>query len=153
MVKCAHSSTFHSILIKFFISFTVLAIRFSTNCQMEGNMPTDIDMTFPFDIRLVCLQNAIFVKIGWKIKRRIISCDSIFSYFENISELLHTFVIGKIIKTCGSDEFFCRQEGLSWLWSYGSWIYNYLCNQCQPSLKLWVPTSFMAKCTRYNIMW
>ena len=21
-------------------------------------------------------------------------------------------------------------EGLSWPWSYGSWIYNYLCNQC-----------------------
>jgi len=20
--------------------------------------------------------------------------------------------------------------GSSWLWSYGSWIYNYLCNQC-----------------------
>jgi len=24
-------------------------------------------------------------------------------------------------------------EGPSWLWSYGSWIYNYLCNHC-PSL-------------------
>jgi len=21
-------------------------------------------------------------------------------------------------------------EWLSWSWSYGSWIYNYLCNQC-----------------------
>jgi len=20
--------------------------------------------------------------------------------------------------------------GLSWLWSYGSWIYNYWCNEC-----------------------
>jgi len=20
--------------------------------------------------------------------------------------------------------------GLSWSWSYGSWIYNYICNQC-----------------------
>ena len=29
-------------------------------------------------------------------------------------------------------------------WSYGSWIYNYLCNQCLSPLKLWV---------RYNIMW
>jgi len=26
--------------------------------------------------------------------------------------------------------------GLSWLWSYGSWIYNYLCKQCLSSLKL-----------------
>ena len=32
------------------------------------------------------------------------------------------------------------------MWSYGSWIYNYLCN-------LWVQTLFMAKCTWYNIMW
>jgi len=21
-------------------------------------------------------------------------------------------------------------EGTSWSWSYGNWIYNYLCNQC-----------------------
>ena len=25
-----------------------------------------------------------------------------------------------------------------WLWSYGSWIYNYLCYQCLSPLKLWV---------------
>jgi len=43
--------------------------------------------------------------------------------------------------------------GLSWSWSYGSWIYNYLCNQCLSSLKLWVRTLFMGRCTRYNIMW
>jgi len=24
---------------------------------------------------------------------------------------------------------FCS-KGPSWPWSYGSWIYNYLCNQC-----------------------
>ena len=35
-------------------------------------------------------------------------------------------------------------------WSYGSWIYNYLCNQCLSTFKLWVPSSFMARCTRYN---
>jgi hypothetical protein len=27
-------------------------------------------------------------------------------------------------------------------WSYGSWIYNYLCNQCLSPLTLWVRTSF-----------
>jgi hypothetical protein len=31
--------------------------------------------------------------------------------------------------------------------SYGSWIYNYLCNQCLSPLKLWVKTPFMAKYT------
>jgi hypothetical protein len=29
-------------------------------------------------------------------------------------------------------------RGQSWSWSYGSWIYNYLCNQWQSPLKLWV---------------
>ena len=33
----------------------------------------------------------------------------------------------------------------SWSWSYGSWLYNDLCNQCQSLL-------YMVKCTRYNIM-
>ena len=26
----------------------------------------------------------------------------------------------------------------SWSWSYGSWIYSYLCNQCLSPLMLWV---------------
>jgi hypothetical protein len=30
--------------------------------------------------------------------------------------------------------------GQSWSWSYGSWIYNYLCNQYLSLLMLWVPT-------------
>jgi hypothetical protein len=38
----------------------------------------------------------------------------------------------------------------SWSWSYGSWIYNYMCYLCLSLLKLWVQTS---RCTRYNIMW
>jgi len=29
-------------------------------------------------------------------------------------------------------------EQLLFSWSYGSWIYNYLCNQCLSPLKLWV---------------
>jgi hypothetical protein len=28
-----------------------------------------------------------------------------------------------------------------WLWLYGSWIYNYLCNQCLSPLKLWIRIS------------
>jgi len=34
-------------------------------------------------------------------------------------------------------------------WSYGSWIYNYLCNQCLSPLMLWVRTPFMVRCTLY----
>ena len=33
-------------------------------------------------------------------------------------------------------------------WSYGRWIYNYPCNHCLSPLKLWVWTTFMARCTR-----
>ena len=32
-------------------------------------------------------------------------------------------------------------KGSSWSWSYGSWIYNYLCNQCLSplTLSIWIP--------------
>jgi hypothetical protein len=38
----------------------------------------------------------------------------------------------------------------SWSWSYGSWIYSFLCNQCLSSLKLLVRIPRMTKCTGYN---
>jgi hypothetical protein len=41
--------------------------------------------------------------------------------------------------------------GSSWSWAYGSWIYNYLCNQCLSPLKWWVRTPFIARCTQYKI--
>ena len=31
--------------------------------------------------------------------------------------------------------------GPSWSWSYGSWIYHYLCNQCLSPLALWARIS------------
>jgi hypothetical protein len=42
---------------------------------------------------------------------------------------------------------FNNSWGPSWPWSYGSWIYNYICNQCIPPLMLWVRISIRAKCT------
>jgi len=41
----------------------------------------------------------------------------------------------------------------SWSWSFSSWIYNYMCNQLLSPSKLWFPTPFMARCTRYTLMW
>ena len=35
-----------------------------------------------------------------------------------------------------------NHQGLSWSWLYGSWIYNYLCNQCLSPLILWVGIPF-----------
>ena len=36
---------------------------------------------------------------------------------------------------------------------HGSWIYNYLCNQCLSPQTLWIRIPLMARCTWYNIMW
>jgi hypothetical protein len=36
---------------------------------------------------------------------------------------------------------FIHQHGPSWLWWYGNWIYNYLCNQCPSPL---IPLYIMA---------
>jgi len=38
-------------------------------------------------------------------------------------------------------------RGPSWPWSHGSWIYNYLWNQCLSLLMLRVRISFRARCT------
>ena len=38
--------------------------------------------------------------------------------------------------------------GLSWPWSYSSWIYNYLCNRCISPLMLWVRIPLRARCTK-----
>jgi hypothetical protein len=39
-----------------------------------------------------------------------------------------------------------------WLWSYGNWIYNYMCNRCPSPLKLWVRIPLMVRCTQYNFI-
>jgi len=37
-------------------------------------------------------------------------------------------------------------------WSFSSWIYNYLCNQCLLALNLYVRIALTARCTRYNVV-
>jgi hypothetical protein len=44
-------------------------------------------------------------------------------------------------------------KGPSWSWSYGGWIYIYLCNRCLSPLGLWVRIPLTPRCTRCNIMW
>ena len=44
-------------------------------------------------------------------------------------------------------------KGSSWSWSYGSWIYNYLCNQCLSPLNVMSSNPTHAWCTHYTIMW
>ena len=57
---------------------------------------------------------------------------------------LHDFRAGSFIMIWAS---------LSWSWSYGSWIYNYLCNLSLSPQKLWVRILIITKCIRYNVMW
>jgi len=57
------------------------------------------------------------------------------------------FIILQCFYLFVSDTICIWKEGPSWSWSYDSWIYNYLCKQCLSPLKLWVRTSFMARCT------
>ena len=38
-------------------------------------------------------------------------------------------------------------QGLPWPWSFGSWIYNYLCNRCLSPLIMWVRIPLSARCT------
>ena len=40
-----------------------------------------------------------------------------------------------------------QMSGPSWPWSYGSWIYNYLCYQYLSPLMLWVRISIKVRCT------
>jgi len=40
-----------------------------------------------------------------------------------------------------------NEQRPSWPWSYGSWIYNNLLNQCLSPLMLWVRISIVTRCT------
>jgi hypothetical protein len=52
-----------------------------------------------------------------------------------------------LLKVLISVNYYYHMLGPSWPWSYGRWIYNYLCNQCLSSLMLWVRISIRARCT------
>ena len=65
------------------------------------------------------------------------------------------FLYGNSLLFCQENQilFSMLTQGSSWWFSYCSWIYSYLCNQCLLLLKLWVRMPLMARCTPYNIMW
>jgi hypothetical protein len=82
-----------------------------------------------------------------------------FSNFSSSSQMLllllshssHNLYIYYILLTCSLWDIW--GGGASWSWSYGSWISNYLCNQCISPLTLWVRIQLMARWPRYNSMW
>ena len=61
--------------------------------------------------------------------------------FERHNSFFFCFLFKKVTLNIQSMESILKciiQQGPLCPWSYGSWIYNYLCNQCLSPLKLWV---------------
>jgi hypothetical protein len=97
------------------------------------------------------------------IHDNIFTHNSSYILYGNVACLLITHTPSHIVIAIWSNFFFkelltfCTKIfktffWASWSWSYGSWIYNDLCNQCISPLKSWVRTPFMARCTRLSIM-
>jgi hypothetical protein len=78
----------------------------------------------------------------WGYSYHDIACNILFKFIWNLPEYFHVhFLLISYMRNWDPS------------WSYGSWFYNYFCNQCLSPLKLWVRTSFMERCTLYKIMW
>ena len=58
--------------------------------------------------------------------------------FRNIVFGVSDFLSGYKCQIFCFDMLCVRFTGSSWSWSYDSWIYNYMCNQCLSPLTLWV---------------
>ena len=59
----------------------------------------------------------------------------------NFFLIIYTFIFCWLFSSfwiCSVSHVWSLHWGLSWSWFYGSWIYNYLCNQYLSPLKLWV---------------
>jgi len=67
--------------------------------------------------------------------------------------MIYIHFIVEVIFSCFFYTFLYYVVGTSWSWWYGSWINNYLCNQCLSSTRLWGRNPLITRCTRYNIMW
>ena len=55
----------------------------------------------------------------------------------------------------GIFKLFLRSFGVSWAWSHGSWIYNYVCNQCLSPLRYRYLQTFLniLRCVVVVIVW
>jgi hypothetical protein len=69
----------------------------------------------------------------------LFDCYSMYMLFANKEFIHSTSCLGSCHVTFHSSLTVQSYEGRSW--SYGSWIYNYLCNQCLSPLKLCIRTS------------
>jgi hypothetical protein len=82
----------------------------------KNTMERKINVTNAFSLKFNLMTD--FYWENYKNKQHIVT-----NYYHDILTLLYWSIL---------------RRGLLWPWSYGSWIYNYLCNQCRSPLKLWV---------------
>jgi hypothetical protein len=88
----------------------------------------------------------------WTLLTNVNVCLMVFNAtFNNISVVLwkncNIFVACLVHVHLYFKQLSREMEGPLWPWSYGSWIYNYLCNQYLSPLMLWVRISIKARCT------
>ena len=76
----------------------------------------------------------------YKDSRFFLSCN----YPQTTTTNREIFLLGDIVNCLYNEQHSVQTQGShsvlgsSWSWSYGRWIYNYLCNQCISLLMLWV---------------
>jgi hypothetical protein len=137
-----------------------------------GNWKKDINICYRFSLKFL-IKNKIMIYIIVCLKKNGDNCLACFvvyircaivSYYHGWNNMLFTELTMKwfhfffyiYIQMLWSEHSNLYQYNHLYLgpsWSYVSWIYNYLCNQCLSTIKLWVWTLFIARCTQYNIIW
>jgi hypothetical protein len=101
------------------------------------------------NIRAVLVKKAYYIWLKFLNKKLI---QDSFVYLLFLITMLYMFCCHHTILCVIFNHVLYKEP--SWSWSYGRWIYSYLCNQCLSSLTLLVRNPLMAcRCTRYNIMW
>jgi uncharacterized integral membrane protein len=131
-------SVFFHICLKFFHQMLNInrSQQYVLFCCVEFWICFSLDINYVF--RITLLWTSVWI---W-------SCLS-FSRHEDLIRMKHVFHIlwGKIFILILIQVFCVFLQwywtisvflGSSWSWPYGSWIYNYLCNQCLSPLTLWV---------------
>ena len=89
------------------------------------------------------------------VKNKVRNNDNIFIlfFFQNMKKLLEK--VSTLLLKLSANEyvfycvFYLLIFGPSWPWSYGSWIYNNICDQCLSPLMLWVRISIRMRCTTF----
>jgi hypothetical protein len=79
-------------------------------------------------------------KMSGFIRGKLLSITFLYYKISNLQNLDNKSLYSAIV-------IYNKIQGPSLPWLYGSWSYNYLCNQCLSPLMLWVQISIRTRCT------